>query len=29
MDTRRVLALALATTAGAPVEPVRYGVFRM
>jgi 3-methylcrotonyl-CoA carboxylase beta subunit len=29
LDTRRVLALALATTAGAPVEPVRYGVFRM
>jgi 3-methylcrotonyl-CoA carboxylase beta subunit len=29
MDTRRVLALALATTAGAPIEPVRYGVFRM
>jgi 3-methylcrotonyl-CoA carboxylase beta subunit len=29
LDTRRVLALALATTAGAPIEPVRYGVFRM
>jgi 3-methylcrotonyl-CoA carboxylase beta subunit len=29
LDTRRVLGLALATTAGAPVEPVRYGVFRM
>jgi 3-methylcrotonyl-CoA carboxylase beta subunit len=29
LDTRRVLALALATTAGAPVEPPRYGVFRM
>ena len=29
LDTRRVLALALAVTAGAPIEPVRYGVFRM
>jgi 3-methylcrotonyl-CoA carboxylase beta subunit len=29
LDTRRMLALALAVTAGAPIEPVRYGVFRM
>jgi 3-methylcrotonyl-CoA carboxylase beta subunit len=29
LDTRRVLALALATTANAPIEPVTYGVFRM
>jgi 3-methylcrotonyl-CoA carboxylase beta subunit len=29
LDTRRVLALALATTANAPIEPVNYGVFRM
>jgi 3-methylcrotonyl-CoA carboxylase beta subunit len=29
LDTRRVLALALAVTAGAPIEPARYGVFRM
>jgi 3-methylcrotonyl-CoA carboxylase beta subunit len=28
-DTRRVLALALATTANAPIEETRYGVFRM
>jgi 3-methylcrotonyl-CoA carboxylase beta subunit len=28
-DTRRVIALSLAATAGAPVEPARYGVFRM
>jgi 3-methylcrotonyl-CoA carboxylase beta subunit len=28
-DTRTVLGLALATVAGAPLEPVRYGVFRM
>jgi 3-methylcrotonyl-CoA carboxylase beta subunit len=29
LDTRRVLALALATTANAPIEPGNYGVFRM
>jgi 3-methylcrotonyl-CoA carboxylase beta subunit len=29
LDTRRVLGLALAVCAGAPIEPVRYGVFRM
>jgi 3-methylcrotonyl-CoA carboxylase beta subunit len=29
LDTRRMLALALAVTAGAPIEPARYGVFRM
>jgi 3-methylcrotonyl-CoA carboxylase beta subunit len=29
LDTRRVLGLALAVCANAPVEPVRYGVFRM
>jgi 3-methylcrotonyl-CoA carboxylase beta subunit len=29
LDTRRVLGLALSVCAGAPVEPVRYGVFRM
>jgi 3-methylcrotonyl-CoA carboxylase beta subunit len=29
LDTRRVLGLALAVCARAPVEPVRYGVFRM
>ncbi|OLR90363.1 carboxyl transferase domain-containing protein [Actinokineospora bangkokensis] len=28
-DTRQVLGLALATAANAPLEPVRYGVFRM
>jgi 3-methylcrotonyl-CoA carboxylase beta subunit len=28
-DTRRVLGLALATTANAPIEETRYGVFRM
>jgi 3-methylcrotonyl-CoA carboxylase beta subunit len=28
-DTRRVIALSLAAAAGAPVEPARYGVFRM
>jgi 3-methylcrotonyl-CoA carboxylase beta subunit len=28
-DTRRVLGLALATTANAPLEPTRFGVFRM
>ena len=28
-DTRRVLGLGLAAAAGAPLEPVRYGVFRM
>ncbi len=28
-DTRRVLALALATTANSPIEETRYGVFRM
>lgn len=29
VDTRRALGLALAACARAPVEPVRYGVFRM
>jgi 3-methylcrotonyl-CoA carboxylase beta subunit len=29
LDTRRVLGLALAVCAGAPIDPVRYGVFRM
>jgi 3-methylcrotonyl-CoA carboxylase beta subunit len=29
MDTRRVLGLALAAAAEAPMPPVRYGVFRM
>ena len=29
LDTRRVLGLALAVCAGAPIEPARYGVFRM
>src|SRR4051794_16945971 len=29
LDTRRVLGLALAVCAPAPIEPVRYGVFRM
>ena len=29
LDTRRVLGLALSACAGAPVDPVRYGVFRM
>ena len=28
-DTRRVLALGLAATAQAPIEPTRFGVFRM
>jgi 3-methylcrotonyl-CoA carboxylase beta subunit len=28
-DTRRVVALGLAAAANAPVEPARYGVFRM
>jgi 3-methylcrotonyl-CoA carboxylase beta subunit len=28
-DTRRVLGLALAVAGNAPLEPVRYGVFRM
>jgi 3-methylcrotonyl-CoA carboxylase beta subunit len=28
-DTRRVLGLALSVCANAPVEPVRYGIFRM
>jgi acetyl-CoA carboxylase carboxyltransferase component len=28
-DTRRVLALALAACANAPIEETRYGVFRM
>jgi 3-methylcrotonyl-CoA carboxylase beta subunit len=28
-DTRRVVALSLAAAANAPIEPVRYGVFRM
>jgi 3-methylcrotonyl-CoA carboxylase beta subunit len=28
-DTRRVLGLALASTANAPIEPTRFGVFRM
>jgi 3-methylcrotonyl-CoA carboxylase beta subunit len=29
LDTRRVLGLALSAAANAPLEPVRYGVFRM
>ena len=29
LDTRRVLGLALSVCAGAPIDPVRYGVFRM
>jgi 3-methylcrotonyl-CoA carboxylase beta subunit len=29
LDTRRVLGLALAACAGAPLEPVGYGIFRM
>ena len=29
LDTRRVLGLALATAANAPLDDVRYGVFRM
>src|SRR3954470_3391550 len=29
LDTRRVLGLALSAAAGAPIEPARYGVFRM
>src|SRR5690349_14185193 len=29
LDTRRVLGLALAVCAGAPIESARYGVFRM
>jgi 3-methylcrotonyl-CoA carboxylase beta subunit len=29
LDTRRVLALALSACASAPIEPARYGVFRM
>jgi 3-methylcrotonyl-CoA carboxylase beta subunit len=29
LDTRRVLGLALSACANAPLEPVRYGVFRM
>jgi 3-methylcrotonyl-CoA carboxylase beta subunit len=29
LDTRRVLGLALSVCANAPVEPVRYGIFRM
>jgi 3-methylcrotonyl-CoA carboxylase beta subunit len=29
LDTRRVLGLALSACASAPVEPARYGVFRM
>jgi 3-methylcrotonyl-CoA carboxylase beta subunit len=29
VDTRRVVALGLAAAANAPVEPARYGVFRM
>jgi 3-methylcrotonyl-CoA carboxylase beta subunit len=29
LDTRRALGLALSVCANAPVEPVRYGVFRM
>ncbi len=28
-DTRRVLALALSAALNAPVEPTRFGVFRM
>ena len=29
LDTRRVLGLALSAAANAPLEPVRYGIFRM
>jgi len=29
LDTRRVLGLALSAAANAPLEPIRYGVFRM
>jgi 3-methylcrotonyl-CoA carboxylase beta subunit len=29
LDTRRVLGLALTAAASAPLEPVRYGIFRM
>jgi 3-methylcrotonyl-CoA carboxylase beta subunit len=29
LDTRRVLGLALSVCANAPIEPVRYGIFRM
>jgi 3-methylcrotonyl-CoA carboxylase beta subunit len=29
LDTRRVVALGLAAAAGAPIEPARYGIFRM
>jgi len=29
VDTRGVLGLALAAAANAPLEPVRYGIFRM
>ena len=28
-DSRRVLGLALSTTLNAPIEPTRFGVFRM
>ena len=28
-DTRRILGLALSTTMNAPIEPTRFGVFRM
>jgi 3-methylcrotonyl-CoA carboxylase beta subunit len=28
-ETRRVIALGLAAAAGAPIEPARYGIFRM
>jgi len=28
-DTRRVVALSLATALNAPIEPTRFGVFRM
>ena len=29
LDTRRVLGLALSAAANAPLEPIRYGIFRM
>ncbi|MHB8506619.1 MAG: carboxyl transferase domain-containing protein, partial [Acidimicrobiales bacterium] len=29
LDTRAILGLALTVVGGAPLEPVRYGVFRM
>jgi len=29
LDTRRVLGLALAASANAPLEPAGYGIFRM